>query len=104
MAGGGRAGRRSRASSRSARSAVGPDRVRDADTESEVVDDGVTGLIVPPCDSDALANAIVKILKDDRLRKQMGDNAYMKMKKELAWDKIAEKTIEVYESIMGNNR
>jgi glycosyltransferase involved in cell wall biosynthesis len=62
----------------------------------EVVDDGKTGFIVPPRDEKALADAIIKLLKDDELRKQMGENAYKKMKEELSWDKIAEKTIEVY--------
>jgi glycosyltransferase involved in cell wall biosynthesis len=27
----------------------------------------------------------------------MGENAYKKLKTDLSWDKIAEKTIEVYE-------
>lgn len=70
--------------------------VTDVGSIPEVVDDGKTGFIVPPKDSKALANAIIKLLKDDELRKQMGKNAYKKMKKELSWDKIAEKTIEVY--------
>jgi len=65
----------------------------------EVVEEGVTGFIVPPGDADALAEAIIKLLKDDRLRKEMGENAYKKMQEELSWDKIAEKTIEVYNSI-----
>jgi glycosyltransferase involved in cell wall biosynthesis len=60
------------------------------------VDDGVTGFIVPPRDTKALANAIINLLKDDELRKQMGENAYKKMKADLSWDKIAERTIEVY--------
>ena len=62
----------------------------------EVVNDGKTGFIVPPRDSKALADAIIKLLKDDKLRKEMSKNAYKKMKEELSWDKIAEKTIEVY--------
>jgi len=66
----------------------------------EVVDDGVTGFIVPPRDVNALANAIIKLLKDDELRKQMGENAYKKMKEELSWDKIAEKTIEIYKEMI----
>jgi glycosyltransferase involved in cell wall biosynthesis len=63
----------------------------------EIVDDGVTGFIVPPKDVNALAEAIIKLLKDEKLRKQMGENAYKKLKTDLSWDKIAEKTIEVYE-------
>lgn len=65
----------------------------------EVVEDGLTGFIVPPRNSELLANAIIKILKNDSLRIQMGENAYRKMKDELSWDKIAGKTVEVYENI-----
>jgi glycosyltransferase involved in cell wall biosynthesis len=68
----------------------------------EVVDDGKTGFIVPPRDTKALANAIIKLLKDDELRKQMGENAYKKMKEDLSWDKIAEKTIEVYKEVIAD--
>lgn len=63
----------------------------------EIVDDEVTGFVVPPRNPEALAEAIVKLLKDDDLKKQMGENAYRKLKTDLSWDKIAEKTIEIYE-------
>ena len=62
----------------------------------EVVEDGGTGFLVPPKNVNALADAIIKLLKDDELRKQLGENAYTKMKQELSWGNIAEKTIEVY--------
>lgn len=62
----------------------------------EVVVHGKTGLIVPPKDVESLADAIIKLLKDDDLRKEMGENAYRKMKDEMSWDNIAEKTIKVY--------
>ena len=70
--------------------------VTDVGSIPEIVDDGVTGFIVPPRNPEALADAIVKLLKDEKLRKQMGENAYKKLKRDLSWDKIAEKTIEVY--------
>lgn len=66
----------------------------------EVVDDGKTGYIVPPRNEKKLAEAIIDILRDEHKRKQMGENAYKKMKEELSWDKIAEKTITVYEEII----
>jgi glycosyltransferase involved in cell wall biosynthesis len=66
----------------------------------EVVDNGKTGFLVPPKDSKALSEAIIKLLKDDTLRKQMGENAHIKMKNEMSWDKIAHKTIEVYKEII----
>lgn len=74
--------------------------VTDVGSIPEVVENGKTGFIVPSKDSNALAEAIIKLLKDDKLRKQMGENAYRKMKEELSWDKIAEKTIEVYKSVL----
>jgi len=68
----------------------------------EIVDDGITGYIVPPKDANALAEAIIKLLKDEKLRRQMGENAYIKLKTDLSWDNIAEKTIKVYkEAIRG---
>jgi starch synthase len=76
--------------------------VTDVGSIPEIVEDGLTGFIVPPRDSDALADAVIKLLKDERLRKQMGGNAYMKMKKELSWNAIAEKTIEVYKTILNS--
>lgn len=69
---------------------------------SEFVYDGKTGLIVTPKDEKALATAIIKLLKDDQLRKQMGENAYKMMKEELSWDKITEKTIKVYKTALNN--
>jgi len=62
----------------------------------EIVDDGITGYIVSPMDVNALAEAIIKLLKDEKLRRQMGENAYIKLKTDLSWDNIAEKTIQVY--------
>ncbi|MDO8727134.1 MAG: glycosyltransferase family 4 protein [Candidatus Methanoperedens sp.] len=70
--------------------------VTDVGSIPEIVENGKTGFIVPSKDANALAEAIIKLLRDDKLRKQMGENAHRKMKEELSWDKIAEKTIEVY--------
>lgn len=67
---------------------------------SEVIDEGVTGFIVSSRDSGALADAIIKLLKDEKLRREMGENAYKKMGAELSWDKIAEITIKKYQEIL----
>lgn len=70
----------------------------------EIIDHEKTGLLVPPKDADALAVAIIRLLKDDSLRKQMGENAYRKMKQEMSWDRIAENTIGVYEEAIRLNK
>lgn len=76
--------------------------VTDVGSIPEVVDDGKTGFIVPPRDSEALAQAVIKLLKDENLRKEMGENAYKKLKEDFSWDKIAEKTIEVYRKALAD--
>lgn len=42
---------------------------------SEIVEDGVSGLLVPPRDETALAQAIMRLLDDAALRERLGDNA-----------------------------
>ena len=41
----------------------------------EVVTDGQTGFLVPFADTNDLAEAIIKLLKNDKLRREMGDAA-----------------------------
>jgi glycosyltransferase involved in cell wall biosynthesis len=45
---------------------------------SEIVDDGVTGLLVPPRDAGAMAEAITTILLDRDKAKRMGEAGYRK--------------------------
>lgn len=66
----------------------------------EQVDDGVTGLIVPPRDARALADAVIKIMKDEKLRREMGRNASRKLERDFAWDDIAAETVEIYKKAM----
>lgn len=68
---------------------------------SDTVEDGKTGLLIPQKDVDALAGSIIKLLKEDKIREKMGQNAFLKMKKDMSWKSIAEKTIEVYKDIIG---
>lgn len=63
----------------------------------EYVNNGITGLLVPPKDEEALANAIIKILSDDNLRKEMGENIEKMVDEEYSWENLAAKTNETYE-------
>jgi glycosyltransferase involved in cell wall biosynthesis len=62
----------------------------------DLVDDGVTGFLVPPRDEHALANAIVRLLRDRALRKRMGEAGRKKINTECSAEAVAAKTIEVY--------
>lgn len=69
----------------------------------EVVENGVTGLIVPPQDIEQIAKAVIKILQDDELRLSMGENGYLKIQNELSWEEAASSTVNVYERIFSTN-
>jgi glycosyltransferase involved in cell wall biosynthesis len=62
----------------------------------EVVDDNITGFVVPPNNPHSLSKAIVKILSNDAMRNRMGGNGYKEINSFLSWEVIAKKTIEVY--------
>ncbi len=70
----------------------------------ECVEHGQTGLLVPPRDMRALADAIVTLLRDNRLRHAMGENGRKKLEQEWAPDVVARKTVEVYECAIGDCR
>jgi alpha-maltose-1-phosphate synthase len=67
---------------------------------SEVIDNGINGLLVVPRDSIALANAIFALQSNPRLREKMGENAYNKMKIFYNWDIIAKKTLALYSDVI----
>lgn len=67
----------------------------------EMVEEGKTGLLVPPKDVDALADAIIALLNDDAKREQMAENIrndYFVGDK--SWKVIAEKYVEFYNKIL----
>lgn len=66
----------------------------------EVVDHGQDGLLVPPRDSDALAEAVISLLQDRETRHRMGQRALEKTRNELSWTTIARQTMEVYQAVM----
>ncbi len=69
----------------------------------EVVADGVTGLLVPPRDHDALARAIVELLKDSGLRERMGRAGLQRVRTLFSADRMVEQTLAVYRSRAGRH-
>jgi glycosyltransferase involved in cell wall biosynthesis len=61
-----------------------------------MVEDGVTGYLVPPCDEQALAAAILRILQDPELAGQMGRNGQRKINTECSAPVIAGQLLGVY--------
>jgi len=78
--------------------------VTDVGSLSDIVKDGKTGVIVPPFNTKELANGIIKILKDDNLRKNMGRNALYLANTYLSWKNISDMAIDVYNSTTSSVR
>jgi len=62
----------------------------------EAVEHGRSGLLIPPGDVEALADAIIQLLADEARRKRMGEYARHLAETRHAWPGIARKTLEVY--------
>lgn len=66
----------------------------------EVVDHGVSGLTAWADNPDALAWALLRVLKNPYSANMMVENAYRKVTEQFNWGRIAEQTAEVYERVM----
>ena len=67
----------------------------------EVVADGETGLLVPPDDPEALAEAINSLTRDPDRAKAMGVAGRERARTTFDWTKIAEQTAELYRTVVG---
>jgi len=68
----------------------------DVGSLGEMVEDGKTGVLVPPCDVKKLADAIIYLLQCKDIRKKMGVEALRAAKNTFSWDRIARLTEQVY--------
>jgi glycosyltransferase involved in cell wall biosynthesis len=66
----------------------------------DMVDHGRTGYLVPPRDASALAEAIIPLLQDKELRRQLGENGRRKINAECAPELVGHKTLMVYRQAM----
>jgi alpha-maltose-1-phosphate synthase len=62
----------------------------------EVVEDGKTGVLVPPARPDALADALNALLANHALAREMGRAGRRRVEAHFSWTSIAERTEQVY--------
>jgi glycosyltransferase involved in cell wall biosynthesis len=65
----------------------------------EVVEDGVTGLLVPPRDAEALAEKMMLLLNDSRLAATLGQNARARIEQGYSLDAMGERLLALYETL-----
>ena len=67
----------------------------------EVVEDGVTGTLVPPRDHAAMAQAILALLEDEAMRRQMGEAGLARVNARFTVERMVAETAAVYARVAG---
>ncbi|OGO50723.1 MAG: hypothetical protein A2148_01595 [Chloroflexi bacterium RBG_16_68_14] len=65
----------------------------------EVIEDGVSGLLVPPGDASALADAIERLMDDAELRQRLGQEARRRIVDHFSWRETALRTQALYQEV-----
>lgn len=68
-----------------------------------LVRDGVTGIVVPPRDSDAIARAVLRLVRAPAERERLGANAAATVR-DMSWRATAQRTIETYRKALAHAR
>jgi glycosyltransferase involved in cell wall biosynthesis len=68
----------------------------------EIVTDGVNGLLAPPRDAPALAQAIVRALKDPDLRQRLGKAGFDRVRARFTVERMVAETASVYQRLVNN--
>jgi phosphatidylinositol alpha-mannosyltransferase len=66
---------------------------------ASVVNEGIEGLLVPPKDEGALAQAIISLFSDATLRQQMGGRGRAKAE-EYRWERVARMVLNYYSELL----
>ena len=69
----------------------------------EVVEDGVTGRLVPPRDHTAMAQAILAVLADDDQRRRMGEAGLARLQTRFTVERMVAETAAVYARVAGRH-
>ena len=69
----------------------------------EVVADGETGVLVPPRDHRALAQAISRLLKDKNLRERLGAAGLARVQRVFSAARMVDETLAVYRAHAGHH-
>jgi glycosyltransferase involved in cell wall biosynthesis len=66
---------------------------------SDLVDDGVNGILIDSKNPDLLAEKICYLIENPKIRKNMGIESRKKIEKNFTWDKIINNLIQIYENL-----
>jgi glycosyltransferase involved in cell wall biosynthesis len=67
-----------------------------------IVDDDVTGILVPPSDSEFLARKILELLRDPLRARAIGEHAHEMVQREFPISRMIDETVALYERVLTN--
>jgi glycosyltransferase involved in cell wall biosynthesis len=78
--------------------------VSDVPGNRAVIDNETNGLVVPVNNAAALAEAIVRLLKNPSLRALLGSNARKKAESEYDIRRVTDRLLDIYRVVLDENR
>ena len=69
-----------------------------------IVRDNETGLLVPPSNSEALAQRILELLRDPFRARRLADAASQLVRRDFSTARMAQQTVAVYQQVLGSHR
>jgi glycosyltransferase involved in cell wall biosynthesis len=67
---------------------------------TELVQDGVTGLLVPPEDSAALSGALLRLLRDPVLARRMAQSGHEFTVRNFSFERLVREVDELYSELL----
>ncbi|GAB5404010.1 MAG: hypothetical protein Aurels2KO_22410 [Aureliella sp.] len=71
---------------------------------SEIVHDDETGILIPPGDSDAVADAVIRLLGDPGLRERLGAAGKRMLNEKCSEQVVSQRHLDVYKSAIARHR
>ncbi len=66
----------------------------------EAIEDGKNGILIPPKNDEAIAEAVLRLLDDEGYSRKLGEKARKTVIEKFAWDNIITSIVKVYEEIL----
>lgn len=66
----------------------------------EVVLDGITGIVAPPCDPSSLSDAILQVINDPTMALRMGEAGLQRVQNEYSVEKNLSRLIDLYNTVL----
>ena len=68
----------------------------------DIIEDEKTGLLIPPADPTSMAEAVIRLFHDEKLRVDLVERAYGLVKEKFNVELMVKKTVEVYQEALEN--